>query len=777
MFRVPRTLLSILFGIVLISGCHKEDLTADHSDKGIVLTASKEAMTKAGATQFDLNDKVGLFIVRYKDINTPGNLSAHNFVNNLKFTFGAGGLFTPESVLNWYNVGEGQSPKSDFYAYYPYNANLDLANLDSVPFAVQTDQSTAANLTASDFMWVRALDKQPVQGPVTMQFKHVMARFVINVKANTGTIDPAKLAVRLVNVKTSLSLNLTDMTFDDRSGIGSIIPFKQTTATTGYAATYIAILPSQVIKENMVELVYDAGSTKLWKPSGDIYSICPSKEYTLNIGIDATELTPTNDNNLYGVIKDDTGLGIANVSVSDGYKCVLTDSKGFYQMTRNSSSTFVSFSCPEQYEVPVNSYGNPQMYSVITAGSSPIRKDFTLTRMAAVETNFHLIAMGDPQCKKANLTRFNKETIGDLNNVVKTLPYPAYGIVLGDVTYDDATAFTGMRAALGTVLDKNQKVVRFFTAPGNHDQTSGLTANYTSYFGPLNYSFNRGNTHIVAMNNIIWNSSSVFTAGFTADQINWLREDLQSVDKSKHVIVYYHIPLRTTAYAYSTSMKNLLKQFAKATLFAGHTHFNEYTENTSGSTYLLERTLGGACGTWWYSTVNTDGTPNGYGVYTFEGATLADGYYKPSLYDKSYQIRMHRGTTQFVGQYETMSYVLYNPTLSFDDYTVIANIWGYNPQWRVEVYEDGVLRGQMTRISAKTSDGWACGYHIGQLGRGGVNGGTRSNYEPKHMHCFYYTPLDASATIKIVATDEWGNKYEQTKFTGNDFTEAINPTY
>lgn len=775
MYKVQHLLYAFLFGALFVSACKKEETAGASSEQGIVFSATKEAVTKAGLTGFELNDRVGVFIVRHQNDGTPGNLASDNYVVNRKFTRGANGLFAPETIVRWYNAAQGESIKSDFYAYYPYNADLNLNRLDEVPFSVQADQSTLAQLTASDFMWVRALDKQPSEGPLALQFKHVMSRFVINVKASSGTLDPSKLSVRLVNVRTSLTLNLNDMTFDDRSNIGSIVPYKQTTPQAGYAATYVAILPSQVIRENMVELVYDAGAAKFWKPSGDTYSLCPSQEYTLNVAINPVELLPTGTNNLYGVIKDDQGIGIANVSVTDGYQCVLTDSKGFYQMTRNASSTFVYFSCPEQYEIPLNTYANPQMYSVITAGTGLVRKDFILTRLPAVETNFHLIAMGDPQCRKTNITRFNKETIADLNNEVKTLPYPVYGIVLGDVTYDDATAFSGMRTALGTILDKNQKVVRMFTTPGNHDETSGSTANYTTYFGPLNYSFNRGNVHIVSLNNILWPTSN-YTAGFTAEQIEWLRQDLSSVSKSKKVIVFYHIPLRTTSYANASAMKNLLKQFPEATLFAGHTHFNEYTENTSGSTYLLERTLGGACGTWWYSTVNVDGTPNGYGLYTLNGTKIVDGYYKASIWDKSYQIRLHRGTTAFVGQYETMSYSLYNPSLSFTANTVIANVWGYNPQWKVEVYEDGFLRGQMTRITAKSSDGWACGYHIGQLGRGGVNGGTRSNYEAKHMHCFYYNPENTSAAIKVVATDEWGNKYEQTTFT-TTFTEAINPTY
>ena len=44
--------------------------------------------------------------------------------------------------------------------------------------------------------------------------------------------------------------------------------------------------------------------------------------------------------------------------------------------------------------------------------------------------------------------------------------------------------------------------------------------------------------------------------------------------------------------------------------------------------------LGTSCGAWWHGTVCTDGAPNGYGVFEYDGTSLTNMIYKPTRYDR-----------------------------------------------------------------------------------------------------------------------------------------------
>jgi len=104
-----------------------------------------------------------------------------------------------------------------------------------------------------------------------------------------------------------------------------------------------------------------------------------------------------------------------------------------------------------------------------------------------------------------------------------------------------------------------------------------------------------------------------------------------------------HIPLRNATSFNRETVRNLLKEFDNVHIMAGHTH---YAQNyIDGDVY--EHIHGAVCGAWWKSTINVDGTPNGYGVYDISGSKIENWYYKPTRLSKDFQIRMYRGETTF----------------------------------------------------------------------------------------------------------------------------------
>ena len=224
-------------------------------------------------------------------------------------------------------------------------------------------------------------------------------------------------------------------------------------------------------------------------------------------------IKPAPGMDLYGMILDKEGKPVSNVVVTDGYTCTTTNPKGIYQMKRNNKATLVYYSTPAEYEVNVSS-GNikaASFYSQLTTGEK--RYDFELKKLPSVETDFTLLAIGDPQVKNENdIKRFQTETMADIKNFVATLKTPSYGIALGDIVHDKMAYFGQMKRLMGST----DMIVH--STIGNHDKESYTSSTqprtiseYNKELGPVNYSFNRGDVHFVSMDNIIFSNASDYT--------------------------------------------------------------------------------------------------------------------------------------------------------------------------------------------------------------------------------------------------------------------------
>ena len=463
---------------------------------------------------------------------------------------------------------------------------------------------------------------------------------------------------------------------------------------------------------------------------------------------------------LYGFVGDKAGKPVEGVVVSDGYQCVATDSRGVYQMRRHPDAVYVFYTTPANCKIRTGGDGYPDFFARLAAGTHKIRQDFTLEPLPAEEKYFRLICIGDPQPAKAGeVTRFSRETMTDLRRTVDGTSAPCYGVALGDITGEKPDLLATMRRTLG------EAGIPVFALPGNHDKyrVDDATPRNVSYFsqtmGPVDYSFNRGDVHIVCMDDVIYTSGTAYTNGFSDAQLAWLREDLSFVPRERMVILCYHIPLRGATARNMGQVKALLGEFAEAHLMCGHTHYNENYINGNAGEGLFEHIHGAACGVFWFSALNGDGTPNGYAVYDVTGPKIARWYYKPSLHDATFQIRLHRGG-------DVCSGFVYPYTPD----AVIANVWNADPSWTVSLCENGVKTKPMT-LTTQYTDAWSVGYHVGVLGRG-------DNYKSPCKHMYVAYPDNPKAALKVVAEDRWGGSFEQTVFTApDDFTAAKAPVY
>lgn len=500
---------------------------------------------------------------------------------------------------------------------------------------------------------------------------------------------------------------------------------------------------------------------------------------------------------VYGHVYDDMGKPMSGVVVSDGFTAVQTAANGYYQLATNKDCWYIYVSIPADCEVPINEYGQPAFYQKYTSKQS--KYDFTLTKLeGGAETKFTLFCLADPQCKDSTQrSRFKNECVPDLKDHAATKGVPCYGVTLGDVTYSEGNRnCVSQMPYLRDHMAVENTGMPIFQTMGNHDYTyfgpnTSISADETSstynmkaqrafeeVFGPIDYSWNRGDAHIVCMRNMQWNATNNaanYSLAFTDDQYNWLKQDLSFVPKDKLIIFCVHIPLTNSTGTNVRNVISLLAQYDEAHIMSGHTHYMRNEPTLSSGVY--EHVHAAVCGCWWYSNANGDGVPNGYGVYDIDGKTIKSWYYKgvnTGMDDRNYQMRLYPGDYRCGGTHEYIQ-------LQHGDGVLLANVFNSDPNWTVEVYEDNVYSGKMTRMSnkkdapnagtsqsnptkpstASTQDWWAIGYHIGVVGRGHV-GGTRANYLTNSFHLYKYTLKNKNASIKVVATDRFGVKYTET---------------
>lgn len=557
-------------------------------------------------------------------------------------------------------------------------------------------------------------------------------------------------------------------------------------------------------------------------PSGKVgvFSVsraCPADwGKIVDLGVLAPEY-PDKSYSVSGCVSYTDGSAAAGVSVSDGFQVTTTDSQGKYKISGvTTDCRYIYISMPANAKIGRNSNGCPDFFKLFDPSVSVY--DFKLEKQA-VETEFALFAMADPQAHhelrgsgsvmqaKVNTNRFRDETVPVLNATISDMKgMPCYGITLGDIVFssgsrDSNPSMPVMRSHFSKV---NMPV---FQTMGNHDYTfftagRPLTVDsrtssvnlkvqraFEDCFGPINYSFNRGDVHIVGMRNIFWDKAGDegYSGGFTDEQYAWLQADLANVPTDKMVILCMHIPLVSCKDDLNASkVAALLAKYRNATVFSGHTHYKRGYASVK-STSMYEHIHSAVCGTGWWSSVESDGCPNGFTVYKFKGPQISGEWFNgvngPAA-SPSYQMRVYRGNITCGGEFAKFKW-------PHGENTILINIFNGDSRWgKVEVWENGSPSGTASRMSeshvryesgdisvgslvtvpAKSSqDWWGSALDINVLGRA-----DDASFMSNCYHMWKYELKDANAQVEIRATDPYGTVY-----TCNEIIEdgTIYPSY
>lgn len=443
------------------------------------------------------------------------------------------------------------------------------------------------------------------------------------------------------------------------------------------------------------------------------------------------------------------GTGISGVAVTDGTNVTLTDGSGRYTLLSNKATEFIYISIPSGYAFP-QKRGLVQFYKRVDHSQSSFTADFALDKLDANDHKHVFIVWSDPQIiSKKDAAVLVEQAAPDLRDLAKS--YPAgtliHAVGCGDLVWDHFDLLDDYKEAV------NISGIPFFNLIGNHDMDlNARTDEYSAQtfkenFGPTYYSYNRGNIHYVVLDDVFFIGTAKKYIGYlTENQLQWLEQDLKNVKHGSTVIVSLHIPTNTGSQRRNklpeeeiggvvSNREQLYKILApyKVHIMSGHTHMNEKWERDN----MIEHVHGTVCGAWWTGPICTDGTPEGYAVYEVNGSDV-NWYYKSTGKPKDYQLKVYEK-----GRHKDAPGA------------VVANVWNWDPKWRIQWYEDGQLKGDMEQRVA--FDPWSVELYEGP------------ELPKKHKfvdptltdHLFFATPSAGAKKVKVTATDRFGKTYSE----------------
>jgi hypothetical protein len=340
-----------------------------------------------------------------------------------------------------------------------------------------------------------------------------------------------------------------------------------------------------------------------------------------------------NDSNKNGKM-DKNEKGIAGILVSNQEQIVVTDEHGQYRIEEGKGS-YLYVIKPEDYAFSCYLKNTPAYY--VRTDVSNNQYNFGLKKQN-IEERFSALFVGDPQMRaEKTIEAFKTDIVEEMLNYKVS-----FACFLGDIADNDLS-----------IYGKEKGVVECLPYPafhvfGNHDVNEKAPSAFSAAdvfrtsFGPDYYSFNEGKVHFVVLNNILyqgWNSKENkrgrYFGGFSEVEFQWLKKDLEHIDKTKLVVIMSHIPF-LEQYCYKKEIQRLftlLGDRPHLLALSGHLHYieNYFFNNKTNwtSSYPFQNiTIGAACGGWWTGPLDergipvstaVDGSPNGYYKIDFDG--------------------------------------------------------------------------------------------------------------------------------------------------------------
>ena len=288
-------LAALLQGILLIS-C-QEDSFKSGDDTAVPMNLSAGVMqqydTRAGDNGFADGDKIGVFVVNYKEGNSQPLALSGNHADNVMFTYnGDDDKWTGAYQLYW----KDKSTPIDAYGYHPFDD--ELSSVTAYPFNVHRNQrdevgnNSITGYQASDFLWAKAEGVVPTAAPLSLQHKHIMAGIEIRLVEGVGFAEGewAKLEKQVVientRLNSTISLQSGIASVDKSSLVQTVIPQKD-------GDGFRAILVPQSVGAGETLFSITAGTTNYRFTRNEEMVYLPKKLHRFTIQVNA--VLPTGD--------------------------------------------------------------------------------------------------------------------------------------------------------------------------------------------------------------------------------------------------------------------------------------------------------------------------------------------------------------------------------------------------------------------------------------------------------------------------------------------------
>ena len=513
--------------------------------------------------------------------------------------------------------------------------------------------------------------------------------------------------------------------------------------------------------------------------------------------------------NLKGRVVDLSGNGMEGVVVSDGRQCVVTEADGTYWMKIDAADVkFIYISTPAGYQ-PVISGGRPIFYRPLS--SQPLKQgvyEIDTFKLTPVDNpgraTVFFTADPQPRAGTAGYDNLGYHSLDCCEDLYQDLQETAagitgrqvFGVCLGDLVHENMSLYKNYTDGLRRVGYPTYNVI------GNHDNNpaanddDAAAAEYESYFGPRNYSFNVGNIHFVVLDNLMMKDKSGRLTGYDqglTDKIwEWLQADLSFVPKTMTVATCSHSPMfktqsGETSARHKDDYANLLKGYAKVFAWAGHTHATHNYVYPKGHKFagIEVHTLSRCTGELWTNDYMSYGTPRGYTIVEIENGEFASWRFHPVKYQRAkfigagtpppYVFRDWTYDENGVAQMKDGSGVLdesyqmhvYPPVGTYGDSKVYVNVFLWDNLWeKPEFILDGAPPVVMTPVESTSRydfadtefKSWYKSHNSTLAGDSSYKASSTSN-----PNTLFSTPVSAtsgSGTVRV--TDRFGNVYTET---------------
>lgn len=431
---------------------------------------------------------------------------------------------------------------------------------------------------------------------------------------------------------------------------------------------------------------------------------------------------------------------LAGVQVSDGEQIVVTDQRGIYNMQSTKPYGVVFITTPSGYKPVMMDKVRPGFWArCVEPATKKERFDFELEKVD--DSRFSVIMLSDTHfcddSRRDDLKHFKKMVMPTIINAAKDGGEEVMSVCLGDITWDRFWYATGFDIEkVPQHLIDNKYPVPFYCVHGNHDYDPSVPSDenpninaiqrFSNTFGPTFYAMNKGGVHFVFLDNIVYKNevkkgqkkakgvvgSRNYDLYILDEQIEWLKKDLQSVDKATPIVVSMHAPLFTynqtgeQVYGFADGkaeqLVDILKEFESVKIFSGHSH---RTMSFVHPQYpnIVEYNITAVAGDLWNTpnsygiNIGEDGADAGVYLCTFEGKNFSKRWYSAEkgseypfrAYDMNKVAEVYAQSKELQHLCSLQSRQVNYADEAYRDY-IYVNCWAWEEGAKLSIAENGV---------------------------------------------------------------------------------------